>query len=123
MALAPLGAQLHWGLLFKTPSSPWGQAIDFDAHETWDQRWKRKAEEFGEAGLPPTCAVGRTLSRGWFIAAPGSLIEHRDAAPRILERLEPEKAWREAVERFCQIMGLGKQLPGWHLSVLEELKA
>jgi hypothetical protein len=119
MALAPQAAQLYWGLLFKTPSSPWGHAIDFDADETWDKRWKRKAEEFGEAGLPPSCVVGRTPSRGWFIAAPGSLIEHREAQPLALEQVVPQKAWREAVERFCQIMGLGKQAAGWHLVALD----
>jgi hypothetical protein len=123
VAMAPLQAKLFWGLHFRASLTPWGQAIDFDAHETWLQRWARKAEDFGEAGLPVTCVVGRTASRGWFFAAPGSELDLKEPGVVAVERTEPEKAWREAVERFCQIMGLGKQQAGWHLLALDPSEA
>jgi hypothetical protein len=119
-ALPPLRAQLYWGLIFKTPVSPWGTAIDFDSSETWAQRWKRKAEEFGEPGLAVPCQVSRTPSGGWVIAAPGSMLEHEGPQPRPLDALDPDVAWIEAVDRFCLIMGLGKKEQAWHLLALEK---
>lgn len=120
VAMAPMQARLHWGLLFRTLASPWSQAFDFDAHETWEQRWKRRAEEIGDPGAKPTCLVTRTATRGWAIAAPGSVVEHSGEAPLALDGTTPEGAWREAVDRFCQVMGLGKLEAGWHLLAQEE---
>jgi hypothetical protein len=73
----------------------------------------------GDPGLKPTCRVTRTANRGWAIAAPDSIVEHAGTEPLGLEKTQAEAAWREAVDRFCQVMGLGKLEAGWHLLALE----
>lgn len=118
-ALPPLQARLFWGLHFKTPVSPWGTAIDFDASETWIQRWKRKAEEFGEPGLAVPCEVWRTSSGGWAMAGRGSCQTQRALEPKFVEPLAPEQDWIEAIDRFCLIMGLGQREQAWHLLAVE----
>lgn len=119
-ALPPLSARLYWGLLFKTPASPWGTAIDFDATETWAQRWKRRAEEWGEAGAVCPCEVGRTPSGGWFVEAKGSRMDLGSGELRRLDRLQPGTVWQEAVDSFCLTMGIGKQAPAWCLLAVPE---
>lgn len=114
-ALAPLQARLYWGLLFKRPVSPWGQTIDFDAAETWRQRWERRVQEYGEIGAPCPCEVTRTPVGGWCIEVPGSRRLRKAGSLEPLEATRVELAWVEAVRRFCLVMGLERLEGGWKL--------
>lgn len=117
--LPPLKARIYWGLHFRSSISPWGKAIDFDSSETWQQRWKRKAEEFGEAGLNLPCEVTRTPAGGWCMVAKGSQSDFQGSEAQPLDLDGAPAEWSEAVDRFCLIMGIGRPAQAWHLLAVE----
>lgn len=119
-AWAPGRAWLFWGLVFKGASVPWGQAVDFDSHETWQQRWERKCDEWGEKGLACPCTVGRTQGGGWWIAIKPSIVGSEGHVPTPITPAQMQPAWREAILDFCLKMGTGAQAAQWHLLAGEE---
>jgi hypothetical protein len=112
---APSRAWLFWGLAFKTAAVPWGDAMDFDSHETWLQRWARKTQEWGDDGLACPCAIGRSVGGGWWIGIKASLVGPEGSGPQAIQPAAMLPSWREAMQDFCLKMGVGARAGQWHL--------
>jgi hypothetical protein len=116
-AWAPSRAWLFWGLAFKTAAVPWGEAMDFDSHETWLQRWARKTQEWGDDGMACPCAVGRSVGGGWWVAIKPSVQGSALGAskPQAIQAATMAPAWRDALQDFCLKMGVGARAGQWYL--------
>jgi len=119
-AWAPAQATLGWGCVLPAGPEPWAASVDAVAGESWSKRWARKTDEWGEAGVPAPCQMGRSADGGWWIAYKASLIQADPgaAAPLAVEPAWPTAAWREAFEDFCLKMEIPRQSPHWLLLAL-----
>ena len=114
-AWEPARAWLFWGLVFKSAIVPWGQAIDFDSQESWQQRWKRKTAEFGDESLLCPVRIGRTASGAWWMGLKASIVGSQGREPMPFDPAPLVPAWRDAMSDFCLKMGIGSQAAAWHL--------
>lgn len=119
-AWKPYRAWLFWGLVYRSAAVPWGQTIDFESHETWQQRWARKTAEFGDDKMACPVKVGRTAGGGWWIGLKPSIIGSAGAVPKEIRPTLMQAAWRDAMSDFCLKMGIGSQAAAWHLLAGEE---
>ena len=102
------GPRLFWGLVFKTTAVPWGEAMDFDSHETWPQRWARRCADMGEPGKICPFTIGRTPSGGRWLALKASFERALKAArPGPCAWSMPGKRpWERAMATFLPEDGL-----------------
>ena len=108
-------AVLFWGFAQKTIAVPWGEAVDFDSHEAWQQRWARRAAEQGHNGLDCPCAIGKTIRGYWWVAILPSVTRVSAGVPQPIKLKAVEEEWRAQMEDFCIIMGMRPQGARWHL--------
>lgn len=111
----PQSACFFWGLIFEGTQPPWADAVDYEERETWQHRWARKAEEWGEEGLASPCNVGRTPKGGWWVALPESVVRSPEGGVVGMEPRWPSPAWRSGLEDFCLKMEMGAQTAHWYL--------
>jgi len=108
---------IFWGAEFgPAEAAPWAEAMDFLASESWQTRFRRKSEEWGESA-EIGIVMGRAPGGGWLAALEPSLQQSPDGSHLQIGALDTGKKWLDAYEDFSRIMDLPLRRPRWMLGL------